>query len=80
VVGTLPGTLLVLAAATACLAGLAEYLKLGRLRRAQPLSSPSEHRALAWVTTLGGSGRHRDELVASYSRHERPTGSSSFSR
>jgi hypothetical protein len=80
VVGTLPGTLLLLVAATACLAGLAEYLKLGRLRRAQPLTSRPGHRALAWVTTLGGSGRHRDELVASYSRHERQTGSGPFGR
>jgi len=71
VVGTLPGTLLVLVAATACLVGLGEYLKLARLRRAQPLSLPSSSRSMAWVTTLGGSRRHRDDLVASYSRHER---------
>lgn len=71
VLGTLPGTLLVLVAATACLVGLGEYLKLARLRRAQPLNLPSSPRTMAWVTTLGGSRRHRDDLVASYSRHER---------
>lgn len=71
VVGTLPGTLLVLAAATACLVGLAEALKLNRLRRAQPLALRTTRRTTAWVTTLGGSRRHRDDLVASYSRHER---------
>jgi hypothetical protein len=74
VVGTLPGTLLVLAAATACLFGLAEALKLNRLRRAQPLALRTSRRSTAWVTTLGGSGRHRDDLVASYSRHERHQG------
>lgn len=77
VAGSMPGTLLILGAATALVVALAEYLKLGRLRRAQQLAPRPPGRTTAWVTTLGGSRRHRSELVASYSRHERQPGWSS---
>lgn len=68
---TVPGALLLLLGAAALLVALAEYLKVARLRRSRPLSVPTTGRAVAWLTTLGGARRHRDDLVASYSRHER---------
>ena len=71
VMSTWPGLLLLLASGSAAVLALSEYLKLRRLSGAATAPRPARHRAVAWVTTLGGSRRHRDDLVASYARHER---------
>lgn len=73
VAGSMAGTLLILAAASAGLVAVVEYSRLRRLRRSQSLTPRSTRWSTTWVTTLGGNRRHRDELVASYSRHERGT-------
>jgi len=71
VASTWPGMLLLLASGSGVIVALSEYLKLRRLKRAATGREPVSRRAAAWVTTLGGSRRHRDDLVASYTRHER---------